>query len=175
VKNDTYYFNTKYYLPEKYTSSSSYNSQKYNEWTRQKHLILTPGNVTDYDYILKDILTEEIKPIGVYYDPYNSTQFAINAASEGLNMVQYSQSLASFNKPTKELERLVLSGKVIMNENPINLFCYRNVKIKSDWNGNIKPFKDASSADSAKKIDGVISQLMALAGHLLQTNAPRII
>jgi phage terminase large subunit-like protein len=55
--------------------------------------------------------------------------------------------------PTRELERLILSGKAVIDNNEINRFCFRNVTLKSDHNGNVKPNK----AIDKKKIDGVIA------------------
>ena len=57
--------------------------------------------------------------------------------------------------PTRELERLILSGKAIIDNNEINRFCFRNVSLKSDHNGNVKPNK----AVDKKKIDGVIAMI----------------
>lgn len=100
--------------------------------------------------------------INVAYDSYNATQFAINATSAGLPLQPYSQTLANFNRPTKEFERLILSGTIILDSNPINQYCFSNVALKSDHNGNVKPDKSSRY----KKIDGVIAKLMALGGFL---------
>jgi phage terminase large subunit-like protein len=78
-------------------------------------------------------------------------------------MQAYSQSLLSFNRPTKEFERLLLSNKVKFLTNEITAFCFRNVVMKSDHNGNVKPIKDVRD----KKIDGVIAAIMSIAGYLL--------
>jgi phage terminase large subunit-like protein len=92
-------------------------------------LTVTPGNVTDYDYITTDILkiAEVLNIKGIYYDSWNSTQWAIDATSQGLPLEPYSQSIGNFNKPTKELERLFLSDRVIIDDNDITRFCFRNV------------------------------------------------
>jgi phage terminase large subunit-like protein len=169
-QDDVFYFDTHYYLPEKFRSESQYVNLKFKEWARLGFLTLTQGNVTDYDVILKDILGYRLQIKGVYYDTYNATQFAINATQAGVNMIPYSQTVASFNKPTKEMERLVRSGKAVMNYNPLTLHCYRNVTLKVDFNQNVKPDK----SNLQNKIDGVIAQLMSLAGYLLEPNAPSV-
>jgi len=84
--------------------------------------------------------------------------------NEGLPMVAFSQSIGHFSRPTKEYERLVLSERVKIDDNPINRFCHDNVELKVDLNGNCKPMGD----HNAKKIDGVIAQLTALGGYLDQ-------
>lgn len=130
-------------------------------------LDVTPGNVTDYDYILNKIQALQtdfnLYIGGIYYDSWNATQFAINATAQGLPMFPYSQSIGSFNKPTKEFERLIKSDKMIIDNNDITRWCISNVALKTDWNENAKPVK--AGADS-EKIDGVISMIQALAGYL---------
>ena len=70
--------------------------------------------------------------------------------------------MANFNKPTKEIERLILSGRVTIDNNEITRYCFRNVALKSDHNGNVKPNK----AVDKKKIDGTIAMIQALGCYL---------
>jgi phage terminase large subunit-like protein len=56
IKDNIYYMDTRYYLPKEYKTRTSYNQVKFDEWAGEGYLTLTPGNVTDYDYILNDIL-----------------------------------------------------------------------------------------------------------------------
>jgi len=60
------------------------------------------------------------------------------------------------------MERLILSGKAVFDNNEITRWCYRNVQLKSDHNGNVKPNKSIK----AKKIDGAISTIQALGMYL---------
>lgn len=46
----------------------------------------------------------------VGYDKWNATQWAIKATELGLPLEEYPQTIGNFNRPTKELERLILSG-----------------------------------------------------------------
>ena len=162
-KDDKLVFKTLYYLPASCLIEKK-DRELYKEWARNGYLIVTPGNVTNYDYILNDIRKYDkdmyIEKIG--YDSWNATQFAINATELSLPMEPYSQSIGNFNKPTKELERLIRSGNVIIDNNPITLHCFRNVTIVQDRNNNQKPSKDAYE----KKIDGIISICTALGVYL---------
>lgn len=54
--SDKYYFKTLYYLPEAALQEKRF-KDLYGEWRRQGHITITPGNVTDYDYILNDIMS----------------------------------------------------------------------------------------------------------------------
>ena len=162
-KDGVFHAMTKYYLPEDALNTKE-NKQLYGEWHRNGYLTLTQGNVIDYDYILNDIMEVDkvcyVNKVG--YDAWNSTQFVINATDKGLPMEPVSQSIGNFNRPTKELERVILSDRIKIDSNPINRFCFANVVMKVDYNGNMKP----SKASQKNKIDGVISLIMAYGVYL---------
>lgn len=163
IHPDKFVFKTLIYLPES-CLSESINKQLYMRWTKTGQIITTPGNVTDYACILKD--QREIIPISQYasvaYDSWNATQWAIDATAAGLPLVPYSQSLGSFNKPTKTFEMLIKQGKVVIDTNECVLWCFNNVKLKLDHNDNAKPDKPTREA----KIDPVISMCEALGTYL---------
>ena len=163
-KDDKFYYFTDYYLPQSALEGNP-NSEKYKEWRRRGLLTITSGNVCDYDYITSDMMkmSQTVMIEGIYYDSYNATQWAINAVSQGLNLIEYSQSLANFNKPTKEFERLIKSDKIIIEDNEITRWCFNNVDLKSDHNENVKPVKGGNKFE---KIDGVIAMVEALGGYL---------
>ena len=158
-KDGKFYFKTLNYRPPEAVETIK-NKEQYSEWVRLGFLKLTPGNVVDYDYILDDILSvdKRLYIVKVGYDSWNATQFVINATDKGLPMEPVSQSIGNFNRPTKEMERVILSGNVVIDNNPITRFCFRNVVMKLDHNGNTKPSKEYRD----KKIDGVISMIEAM-------------
>lgn len=162
---EEYYFKTWYYLP-KSALEGKYNSELYKMWSRKGYLTLTDSETTDYNYIQNQImyLHDNFDVQGIFFDSWNAQMLVNNLVNEGLPMNPYSQSIGNFNKPTKEMERLLLSGKVHMDNNPINRFCFDNVELKVDLNGNAKP----CGSHDARKIDGVISMLNALGGYLDQ-------
>lgn len=161
---DKYYFKTLYYLPEAALHEKRFRDL-YGEWRRHNLITITPGNVTDYDYILNDLM--RIRDIvyiqKIAYDAWNATQFVINAEEKGFPMEPFSQALGNFNRPTKEMERLILSGRAVIDNNLINRHCFRNVTMARDKNGNAKPSKQFEE----KKIDGVIAKLEALGIYLV--------
>lgn len=164
-KDNKKQFITKYYLPAESLKTRA-DKDLYREWARRGYLSLTPGNVTDYDYITKDIL--DITRVAcvqvVAYDKWNATAWAINATEQGLPLEPYSQTIGNFNAPTKEMEKLLLNGDVVLDDNPITRFCFRNVELRMDSNGNVKPNKGIDQ----KKIDGVISAIQALAVFIIR-------
>ena len=161
---ESYYFFTRYYLPQAALIEKRF-KDLYGEWQRNKLITITPGNVVDYDYILNDIMDigKVLNIQKIAYDAWNATQFIINATDAGLPMEPYSQVLGNFNRPTKELERLILSKKAVIENNDITRHCFRNVVMARDRNGNIKPSKQFEE----KKIDGVIAMLEALGVYLV--------
>lgn len=162
--DDKYYFKTWYFLPQSALIDNS-NSELYKDWKNKGLLNITDGNVTDYDYVLSTIMkiNNEVFIEKVAYDAWNATSFAIDATSEGLPLEPYSQAIGNFNKPTKELERLIKSNRVVIDDNEITRYCFSNVVLKFDHNDNCKPTK----LENQQKIDGVISMIQAL-GSMIQ-------
>ena len=160
---DKYIFKSFFYLPQS-ALSDNINWQKYNMWYRNKQLTVTDGNVTDYRFILDDILADvdNFSFNGIYYDAWQSTMFIIMATEQGLPCVPYSQTTGNFTKPTKTFEMLLKRGDIIIDDNPITRWCFQNVVIHEDKNGNAKPMKE----NRMQKIDVVIAMLEALGGWL---------
>ena len=132
VLDGTYYFKTHYYLPESALKDKA-DKELYKYWKQQGYLTVTSGNVTDYDYITTDMLryADVVNIQSVGYDKYNATQWAIDSTEQGLPLEEYPQTLGNFNMPTRELERLILSGKAVIDNNEINRYCFRNVTLKA--------------------------------------------
>lgn len=164
--DDKIYFITEYFLPETALTESP-NRELYKQWKRQGLLTITEGNVTDYTYITRMMLkrNSHIPIRKVAYDSWNSTQWAIEATEQGLPLEPYSQSIGNFNRPTRELERLIRSQKVVFQTNEITRWMFRNVLLKHDHNDNVKPTKGGTGN---QKIDGVIAILEALGIYLLE-------
>lgn len=163
IDGENYSFKVHYYLPEAALQEKRF-KELYGQWRRLGLITITPGNVTDYDYIINDLMDVNSKVYiqKVAYDQWNATQFVIGATERGLPMEPFSQALGNFNKPTKEMERLILSGCAWIDNNVINRHCFRNVVMARDRNGNTKPSKQYDE----KKIDGVIAMLEALGCYL---------
>ena len=164
---DKFIFKNWYYLPQSALADNS-NAELYRKWQRQGLLTITQGNVTDYDAITNDLmkLGETIPIQSIAYDTWNSTSWAIQMTELGQPLEPFSQTLGNFNRPTKELERLIKSDKVILDDNEITRYCFGNVILKHDWNDNVKPTK----AENQQKIDGVIAMVEALGVYLSKTH-----
>jgi phage terminase large subunit-like protein len=137
----------------------------YDVWARGGFLILTPGNVIDYDFIRKQIndLAERFQIAELGYDPWNATQLATQLQGDGLTVVPVRQGFASLNAPSKELEKLVVGKLIRHGGNPVARWCASNVAAAMDPAGNIKPDK----ARSTEKIDAIVALIIALSRSML--------
>jgi len=155
----------KFWLPEEAVKERKDGAgDSIRKWVDMGYIVATPGNVTDYDYIKRDLLEwfEDYELQTFNYDRYNSTQLVINLMNEGLPMNAYSQGIISMNTPVREIERLAGRGQLIHGGNPVMNWMISNVMLKSDSGGNVKIDKERSSA----KVDGPVALAMALAGYL---------
>ena len=165
LNGDKFIFKAWLYIPEEALETSS-NKEIYKEWIRRGWAIKTSGNVVDYDYILKDQLQNysKLQMIDVGYDSYNASMYVIKAEEAGLPMVAYSQTLSSFNRPTKFFEMLVRSEKCIIDSNPAVDWCFANCELMIDHLENCKPVK--ANGEKNNKIDASIAILESLGCYL---------
>lgn len=151
------------FLPED-TFTDHPNRELYMKFHQDGDLIVTPGNIVDYDYITKKIyeLSQTLTISGVFYDPYNSGTWAIQCTELGFNMQPVSQGLLNFNNPTRQFEKWVIGGNITIDKSALFLWCIGNCALKEDWNDNRKPIKSSYNS----KIDCVIAAIMATKGYL---------
>lgn len=152
---------TRFYMPEDNIMKRVEESGvPYDVWVREGHIIPTPGNVVDYEFIRKDLekigLIVGIKEMAL--DRWNATYLMTQLQDDGLIVVPFGQGFASMSGPSKEFEKLVASKNLLHDDNPAMNWMVSNVAVKEDPAGNIKPDKSQSS----EKIDGVVSAIMAL-------------
>lgn len=162
-----YQFMWRFYIPEeKYKDRYAMQRENANieAWVRQGHVTVTPGNVTDYDYILADIesLAESYDIQCLAYDPWNSSSVAAKLVERGVNIQPFTQTIGNYAFPMKEFERIVGLGIVDHYDNPVARWMLANVVVREDVNGNKRPDK----AKSSEKIDGIVAAIMALGQHL---------
>lgn len=126
-------------------------------WVKDGWLTLTPGNVTDYDYIQQQILADmdafDVESVG--FDKWNATQLANTLLDEGVPLVETRQGYRTMSPAMKEIQRLVLMGKrtdvrLHHGGNPVMRWMTDNLAVAMDPAGNVKPDK----ANAADKIDG---------------------
>lgn len=137
----------------------------YKPWVDSGHLVKTPGEVTDYNYIRKEIVEccdkYNVQDIGA--DPYNATHLMNQLTEEdGIRMVAFRQGYISMNEPTKELLKLVKAQTMCHEHNPVLGWMAGNCTARRDVNENMM----FSKKESPGKIDGMVAAVMALGRSL---------
>lgn len=160
TEEDNYIVKCHFYIPEVAVKERNTEGIQYADWANKGLLTVTPGNVTDYNYIKADImkLANQYNIRGIAYDRWNASQLVVDLADNGIEMVQWGQGFSSMSAPTKELERLVMLGKVNHEGNEVLRWMCSNVLLKIDSAGNAKIDK----AKSTEKVDGMVALTMAL-------------
>ena len=132
----------------------------YDRWVAGGYVTVTPGNVIDYDFVKADILrrTAEYDLRSSAYDRWNASQTIIDLQNEGMVCNPFGQGYGSMSAPTREFEKLVLTGRIEHFGNPVLRWMLASTVVKSDPAGNIKPDKERST----QKIDGIVASIMAL-------------
>ena len=77
---------------------------------------------------------------------------------DGFTMIPFGQGFKDMSPGTKELEKLLLEGKMIHGGNPVLQWMAGNVVIEIDSASNYKP----SKRKSTEKIDGIVAWIMGL-------------
>lgn len=136
-----------------------------SQWVREGFLTATPGNVADYDYIQTQINRdrEKFDVRGIAYDPWNSSQLVNDLVGDGAPMVKTRQGLVTLSAPTKELQKVLLSGTVEKpmfrhGGNPAVRWQADNFAVAMDAAGNVKPDK----ARAGDKIDAIAAAINAM-------------
>ena len=138
----------------------------YVQWAQDGHLIMTEGNVTDYDFIKSKVieLTAKYKIECIAFDRWNASQLVIQLTNDGANMKPFGQGFTSMSAPTKEVEKLFLSNEITHDANPVMEWMLTNVMLRFDPAGNIKIDK----AKSTEKVDGPVAMVMAYAQIMVE-------
>jgi len=141
----------------------------YDLWVEQGWITVTPGAVVDYHFIqsyIKKLADEKLWDIKeICYDPYNATHFAQEMEAEGYTMVEIRQGIRTLSEPTKFFRELVLSGKIVHDDNPVLNWAIGNAVVRQDHNENIMLDKDKST----DRIDPLAAAINAMTRAMTRT------
>jgi phage terminase large subunit-like protein len=145
----------------------------YKDWAKDGYCTLTPGDVTDNSYVYNWICEGERdhhwQVAEVDYDGHNATDLAIRVQEERNNesfCVEIAQTCAGQNLAVKGFRELLLEGKIVLEENPLAIWCFGNaIEIQNNY-GDIKLSK--KHKDDAERIDPVAAAMNALARILVK-------
>lgn len=163
--DDRYRVLTYFFMPEAGIKRLAQHVPQIAEWVRDGYVTATPGETTDYRFIRR-VFAEKAQKFFVaklIYDEHFAEQLT-NEMSEdtGVERLKLPQTATRLNEPTQNWERAVLDRKLEHDGNPVMAWQMGHVNIRTDANGNKRPVKPAN--EDHKKIDGVLSGIMGLAG-----------
>lgn len=157
-----FYAFLKHYLPEAACTEDV--NASYVGWKQEGWLTTTPGDVTDFDVIERDV-EEDCGRFSVQecaFDPWHATQLASHLLEKGVPMVELRGTTQHLSEPMKELDALVADGRFHHNGDPVLAWMLGNVIAQPRPGDNIYPRKETDE----KKIDGAVTIMMALARAL---------
>jgi phage terminase large subunit-like protein len=135
----------------------------YRTWVDQGLLRTTPGDATDYDFIVAAVIEDaarfNVQSLGI--DRLWQGQWAAGRLLDaGLPVVTVGQGFLSMAAPMREFLRLLAAGALHHGGHPVLRWMADALEVRPDPAGNFKPDRTASR----QKIDGIVATLMGLDG-----------
>ena len=158
-----------------YDTKNKYREQ-YQAWEKAGWLFITPGDVIDYDFVLKEVLrdyaTFEVGLIGVDYafqgvDFCNKLMVEVGHTDDNPRVISTGNSAPKLGPVCNEFERRLIDNKINHGGNPVLRFMADSVAVKVSPDGYKKPDRDKSQG----KIDGIVAVLYAL-DRLMRSKPP---
>lgn len=149
----------------------------YVKWAEGGYCTLTPGDVTDNSYVDNWISQGErdhkwfVREVD--YDGHNATDLAIKMCQERNSeefCVEIAQTCAGQNLAVKTFREMLLKDMIVLEENPLAIWCFGNaIEIQNNF-GDIKLSK--KHKDDTERIDPVAAAMNALARVLVRKDKP---
>src|SRR5918993_1098781 len=131
----------------------------YPGWAAAGHLIITPGDETDFGAIednIRDLCVRfDVQSVGT--DPWQAAHLSQRLRAEGVAMVDFRTTTQNLSPAIVELDAAMRSGRLRHDGNPMFGWCIGNVVGQEDRCGNLFPTKQRDA-----KIDAAVALLMAI-------------
>jgi len=136
----------------------------YDDWVKQGYLTATEGDAVDYETVQLQIesYSKQYKIKWLCADKWNSAMLTQNLAKKGIKTIEIEQTMNGLSPGMKEIERLLRTGQLTHDKNPLARWCFGNVIVATDGNENIKPMKNKS----IERIDLIVALIDAMAAAL---------
>jgi len=177
LDDNTFYLQPHFWIPRDNAVQREHTDRvPYLTWERQGFLNATEGNTIDYNRVGETLLNvmgrydvQKIAFDRVFFDGIKQILDGQGVPVDKL--IEFGQGFLSMSGPTKEFEAMVLSRRIVHNDNPVLRWMASNAAIDMDAAGNIKPSKKLAR----EKIDGIVAAIMAMGLHLtLQPDRPSV-
>jgi len=141
--------------------------EQYQSWNRNGHLLVTPGEIIDYDFVRKQVIEDykkfDVGLIGVDY-AFQGVDFITKLGDKIGHSEKHPKIIGTGNSAPKvgpvcnEFERRLIGRKINHGGNPVLRFMADSVCVRENADGYKKPDKDKSQG----KIDGIVAMLYAM-------------
>lgn len=163
MDGDVAQWHSLYFMPEDLIlPKSQAEAVPYDRWADEGWITPTPGSFAPFEPMIAKLVElreagMDIQMVGV--DRWNMVHFAQKLITLGFETVLITQQgFGSWTGPCGELDRRLSDGSLAHDGSPVTRFCAENVVLEQDPIGNVRP----SKTKSTRKIDGIVSGLMAL-------------
>lgn len=139
----------------------------YDVWADQGYLLTTPGRSITYEHIAGylRVVFDELRIARIAFDRWNMRHLRPWLIQAGFDeeeidekFVEFGQGYQSMSPALRDLEAVLLDGRLHHGNHPVLTMCAANSVVKSDEAGNRKLDKRRSSG----RIDGMVALAMAV-------------
>lgn len=178
-----------FWLPEDGIQQRAHDDRvPYDVWADEGYITLTPGRSVEYEYVAVFVagLFEEYDIVTIAFDRWNMKHLRPWLVKAGINervidnkFQNFGQGYQSMSPALRNLESLLLNGKIRHGGHPVMNMCAANAVVKMDEAGSRKLNKRRSRG----RIDGMVALTMAAAAasedaherHALPVERSRIV
>jgi phage terminase large subunit-like protein len=165
-EKDNWYLKPFIFLPEERVKELDHLITGLNQWVKKGDLILTSGNVCDYDFIIDHVCSwvddNAVNVSAFVFDPYNAEQFSQDISNRfNCERFAFGQTIQNYAEPTEEFERLVMLQKMHHGNNQMMNWQFSHCLTATDNGGRYKPVR--YKKEDIRTIDSCVSSIMAMA------------
>ena len=166
--DENIYTKSMYWIPESVIEAVYKNGNEkerddapYRLWIQQDYMRTYEGNRVNkrvmLDWLLEFQEKEDIYIYKVAYDPWHMDDSLLLLFEQAFGrdaMVPVRQGPYTLSQPMKNFKADLEAGKIVHENNPVDVWNLINLHAKEDINGNVQPVK---STDRRQRIDGAVT------------------
>ncbi|WP_446453325.1 terminase large subunit [Tuanshanicoccus yangjingiae] len=162
VKNGKFMVGQISYMPSgKFKERMSKDKIRFDVFRDRGELVLTDGDVVDYNALKSDLhtLAKKWGCVRVGFDNWNATHISTELQNDGFEMVDIPQSITGLTEATKKFRELIYGKTLFHIDDQLLRWSIGNAVVQQDLNENIK----ISKSKSKDRIDPVAAIINAFA------------
>lgn len=139
----------------------------YVKWVNNGYMIALEGSYIDTDKLINFINEDTGKYKEIAFDRWGAYDIS-NKLANNFDVIAFGQGFKTMTPAIRNFENMLISGQLIIAENPVLTWMAENVTAITDDADNIK----YSKKKSKNKIDGIIAMLQAFSICYNKVNDP---